>query len=107
MRHLPRPVSSSSYTSVSYTHLDVYKRQVQCIPAGVLAPALGEHPELAVHPLHIGREHHALVALSLIHILFEKGKEKILKKVGEECTEVIIAGEKEDKEETVYEIRCV
>ena len=36
--------------------------------------------------------------------LFEKGKEKILKKVGEECTEVIIAGEKEDKAETVYEI---
>ena len=31
--------------------------------------------------------------------LFEKGKEKILKKVGEECTEVIIAGEKEDKAE--------
>lgn len=36
--------------------------------------------------------------------LFEKGKEKILKKVGEECTEVIIGGRKEDKEETVYEI---
>ena len=36
--------------------------------------------------------------------LFEKGLDKILKKVGEECTEVIIAGEKEDKEETVYEI---
>ena len=36
--------------------------------------------------------------------LFEKGKEKILKKVGEECTEVIIAGEKEDKAEMVYEI---
>ena len=36
--------------------------------------------------------------------LFEKGKETILKKVGEECTEVIIAGEKEDKAETVYEI---
>ena len=34
----------------------------------------------------------------------EKGKEKILKKVGEECTEVIIAGEKEDKAETIYEI---
>ena len=36
--------------------------------------------------------------------LFDKGLDKILKKVGEECTEVIIAGEKEDKAETVYEI---
>ena len=36
--------------------------------------------------------------------LFEKGKEKILKKVGEECTEVIIGGRKEDKAETIYEI---
>ncbi len=36
--------------------------------------------------------------------LFEKGLDKILKKVGEECTEVIIGGRKEDREETVYEI---
>lgn len=36
--------------------------------------------------------------------LFEKGIDKILKKVGEECTEVIIAGKAEDKKETVYEI---
>ena len=36
--------------------------------------------------------------------LFEKGRDKILKKVGEECTEVLIAGAKEDKEETIYEI---
>ena len=36
--------------------------------------------------------------------LFEKGLDKILKKVGEESTEVIIAGSKRDKEETVYEI---
>lgn len=36
--------------------------------------------------------------------LFEKGIDKILKKVGEECTEVIIGACKEDKEETVYEI---
>ncbi|MCI2056325.1 MAG: bifunctional phosphoribosyl-AMP cyclohydrolase/phosphoribosyl-ATP diphosphatase HisIE [Oscillibacter sp.] len=36
--------------------------------------------------------------------LFNKGLDKILKKVGEECTEVIIAGRKEDKAETVYEI---
>lgn len=36
--------------------------------------------------------------------LFEKGLDKILKKVGEECTEVVIAGKAEDKKETVYEI---
>ena len=36
--------------------------------------------------------------------LFEKGLDKILKKVGEEATEVIIAGKAEDKRETVYEI---
>ena len=36
--------------------------------------------------------------------LFEKGKEKILKKVGEECTEVIIGAMKDSREETIYEI---
>lgn len=36
--------------------------------------------------------------------LFEKGKEKILKKVGEECTEVVIGAMKGSKEETIYEI---
>jgi len=36
--------------------------------------------------------------------LFEKGKEKILKKVGEECTETVIAAMKESKEETIFEI---
>ena len=36
--------------------------------------------------------------------LFQKGLDKILKKVGEECTEVIIAGKAEDKPETIYEI---
>ena len=36
--------------------------------------------------------------------LFQKGLDKILKKVGEESTEVIIAGKAEDKAETIYEI---
>ena len=36
--------------------------------------------------------------------LFNKGQEKILKKVGEECTEVIIGAMKGSTEETVYEI---
>ncbi len=36
--------------------------------------------------------------------LFEKGIDKILKKVGEESTEVIIGGKANDKAETVYEI---
>ena len=36
--------------------------------------------------------------------LFEKGIDKILKKVGEENTEVIIAAKADDKKETIYEI---
>ncbi len=36
--------------------------------------------------------------------LFDKGIDKILKKVGEECTEVIIASKADDKKETVYEV---
>ena len=36
--------------------------------------------------------------------LFEKGLDKILKKVGEECTEVIIGAKSDDKKETIYEI---
>jgi len=36
--------------------------------------------------------------------LFEKGLDKILKKVGEECTEVIIASKANDRKETVYEV---
>ena len=38
---------------------------VQRIPAGILTPAFGEHPELAVHTLHICGKHHALVAVPL------------------------------------------
>ena len=36
--------------------------------------------------------------------LYQKGIDKILKKVGEECTEVIVAGKGGDKAETVFEI---
>ena len=36
--------------------------------------------------------------------LFDKGIDKILKKVGEETTEVIVAGKGGEKDETVYEI---
>ena len=36
--------------------------------------------------------------------LFDKGLDKILKKVGEECTEVIIGAMKDSRAETIYEI---
>ena len=36
--------------------------------------------------------------------LFEKGRDKILKKVGEEATEVIIAAKDDDKANTIYEL---
>ena len=41
---------------------------------------------------------------SYTNYLFDKGRDKILKKVGEESTEVIIAGAKDDREELVYEL---
>ena len=71
-------------------------------------------------PLYLDEERHEFSLLGLYNLLlqrkeekpqgsyttylFEKGLDKILKKVGEECTEVIIAGKAEDKKETVYEI---
>ena len=41
---------------------------------------------------------------SYTNYLFSKGLDKILKKVGEESTEVIIAGKAQDRRETVYEL---
>ncbi len=72
------------------------------------------------NPLHISEERHEFSLRGLYNLLlqrkeerpegsyttylFEKGLDKILKKVGEECTEVIIGGKAEDKKETIYEI---
>ena len=41
---------------------------------------------------------------SYTNYLFDKGEDKILKKVGEECTEIVIAAKNPDKEEIKYEI---
>ena len=68
-----------------------------------VSPELKQFSWQGLYELIRGRRTHPQEG-SYTTYLFEKGKEKILKKVGEECTEVIIAGEKEDKAETVYEI---
>ena len=41
---------------------------------------------------------------SYTNYLFDKGLDKILKNVGEECTEIVIAAKNPDKEEVKYEI---
>ena len=41
---------------------------------------------------------------SYTNYLFDKGIDKILKKVGEECTEIVIAAKNPDPEEIKYEI---
>ena len=41
---------------------------------------------------------------SYTNYLFDKGVDKILKKVGEEATEVIIGAKNNDKQEVVYEV---
>ena len=70
-------------------------------------PVLGDvQPEFSVKGLYgmLESRKAELPENSYTTYLFEKGLDKILKKVGEESTEVIIAGKAEDKEETVYEI---
>ena len=57
----------------------------------------------ALYELIRGRKTHKKEG-SYTTYLFEKGIDKILKKVGEEATEVIIAGKADDKAETIYEI---
>ena len=70
-------------------------------------PILGEQKEKfrleSLYQLLLGRKRD-LPEGSYTTYLFQKGIDKILKKVGEECTEVIIAGKADDKAETVYEI---
>ncbi len=65
-----------------------------------------QYPELALDALYGLLQERNLLRpeKSYTTYLFEKGKEKILKKVGEECTEVIIGAMKDSREETVYEI---
>ncbi|MCI7678666.1 MAG: bifunctional phosphoribosyl-AMP cyclohydrolase/phosphoribosyl-ATP diphosphatase HisIE [Clostridiales bacterium] len=76
---------------------------------GEVDPGCGEEPgkdDFSVYSLYKmleGRKAE-MPEGSYTSYLFEKGLDKILKKVGEESTEVIIAGKAEDKAETVYEI---
>jgi len=65
-----------------------------------------EHPDFsmdALYQLLQGRKENPKEG-SYTTYLFQKGVDKILKKVGEECTEVIIAGKGGDREETIFEI---
>ena len=64
---------------------------------------LSEFSAESLYGLLVGRKE-KMPEGSYTTYLFEKGIDKILKKVGEECTEVIIAGKADDKRETVYEI---
>ena len=65
-----------------------------------------EHQDFSLEALYqllVGRKTNPKEG-SYTTYLFQKGIDKILKKVGEECTEVIVAGKGGSKEETVFEI---
>jgi len=70
-------------------------------------PIMGEKEEKfqleGLYQLLLGRKRE-MPEGSYTTYLFQKGIDKILKKVGEESTEVIIAGKADDRAETVYEI---
>ncbi len=73
------------------------------VDPGVSASSDGEFQLETLYALLEGRKAE-MPEGSYTSYLFEKGLDKILKKVGEESTEVIIAGKAEDKAETIYEI---
>ncbi len=64
------------------------------------------------NPLHVFEDVYAVIMDRKAHpkegsytnYLFDKGLDKILKKVGEEATEIVIAAKNPDKEEVKYEI---
>ena len=74
-----------------------------CFTNPVLESGESEFSLEGLYDLLLGRKQD-LPEGSYTTYLFQKGLDKILKKVGEECTEVIIAGKAGDKAETVYEI---
>lgn len=110
-------------TSGNYQHLVSLK--VDCDQDALVAkvkkdgPACHTGTESCFNDLLFGAEQSATIdalyelvkgrkekpqAGSYTSYLFEKGLEKILKKVGEESTEVVIGAMKEDRSETVFEI---
>ena len=74
-----------------------------CFYRDVVAPETEEFSYEGLYEMLLGRKINKKEG-SYTTYLFEKGIDKILKKVGEECTEVIIGAKGGDKAETVYEI---
>ena len=74
-----------------------------CFTNPVLEPETEPFSLEGLYALLLGRKEQ-LPEGSYTTYLFRKGIDKILKKVGEESTEVIIAGKANDKAETIYEI---
>lgn len=64
------------------------------LPAQILNDLYNVIQERRLHP----------VEGSYTNYLFEKGQDKILKKIGEEAAETIIASKNDDKEEILYEM---
>ncbi len=74
-----------------------------CFFEDIVAPEAEEFSYEGLYEMLVGRKVEKKEG-SYTTYLFEKGIDKILKKVGEECTEVIIGAKGGDKAETVYEI---
>ena len=74
-----------------------------CFFEDIVAPETEEFSYEGLYEMLLGRKINKKEG-SYTTYLFEKGIDKILKKVGEECTEVIIAGKADDKKETIYEL---
>ena len=83
-----------------------HKGTDSCFMDPILGETPSEQPPFSAKALYrlLAERKTEMPEGSYTSYLFEKGLDKILKKVGEECTEVIIASKGKDKPETVYEI---
>ena len=94
---------TGTYTCFSGRQLGERKKQVMLVENDAAADNM---PAKILNELYAVIQERKLnpVEGSYTNYLFDKGQDKILKKIGEEATETVIASKNNDKEEILYEM---
>ena len=94
---------TGTYSCFSGRQLGEHKKQVMLVENDAAADNM---PAKILNDLYAVIQERRLnpVEGSYTNYLFDKGQDKILKKIGEEATETVIASKNNDKEEILYEM---